>query len=450
MTFLAITAVLAALSALVAGLKLAEKSGRVHPEVLRKGLHIGTGLVALPLPWIFDRVWPVVVLAIIACSLIFAARSIPWLRRGIGAVLGSVGRESLGEIYFPIAVTVLFILSQGSWLLFVVPILMLTLADGTAALVGIRYGQVRLMTSEGRKSLEGSIAFFMVAFLSVQLPLLLFTDTGRVETILIATILAFLVVALESIAWRGLDNLFIPLGAYAFLHAYLGEDAQTLLIHLLIAVALTIFALAWRGRSKLDDSALIGCGLFGYTSAILGGWLWLLGPGVFFLSQVLFRPRSSDRRPHTVYSMLWASGASLFLVFLYSVTAINWLIIPFTASFACQSTLFGVSRIGLITGPGSHLWRVVWNVGLGWVLVHCPTLVIKFVRSIESTAIRSDISGLLGDLGLGLLGIGLAAAIFYRLMPRIYGPPVRAAAINPTFAVLGILAALVASLRWLF
>ena len=63
---LAMAALLAALAILLVVLKAAENRGRLHPESLRKGVHVGMGLVVLPLPWVFDRAWPVVVLAVLA------------------------------------------------------------------------------------------------------------------------------------------------------------------------------------------------------------------------------------------------------------------------------------------------------------------------------------------------------------------------------------------------
>ena len=329
---------------------------------------------------------------------------------------------------------------------------MLTLADAVAALVGVRYGQLRYQTSDGIKSLEGSLAFFLVAFFSAHLPLLLLTDTGRAEAVLIATILALLVMMLECVAWRGLDNLFIPLGAHAFLRLYLGEGTELLLFHLLIAVLLSAFALAWRRRSKLDDSALVGCGLFGYAVVTLGGWLWLLGPTGFFLAQTLVWPRSTARRSHTVFAMLSVAAAGLAWLFAYSITGKEWLLIPFTASFAAQLTLYGVTRIGLRPDRGRRSLRLLGNMGLGWLLIHCTTLLIAFAGGpLEGyfSASGPDVPGLLIDLGLGLLAISLVAMIFYLVMPRIYGPPLRAAAINPTFATSGTMASLVAGLRWL-
>lgn len=451
-TLLAMGAVLAAFAGLLVGLKAVEKWGSFHPEVLRKGVHVGMGLVVLPFPWVFDRDWPVIVLAALACGALVATRSIGLLRRGVGTVMDGVGRESLGEIYYPISVAVLFVLSGDTWLLYVVPILMLALADAVAALVGVRYGQVQYQTSDGIKSIEGSLAFFLVAFFSAHIPLLLLTDTGRAEAILIATILALLVMMLESVAWRGLDNLFIPLGAHAFLRLYLGEDVQGLVIHLLVAAVFMAFALAWRGRSKLDDSALIGCALFAYTTVTLGGWLWFLGPAVFFFAQILFRTRSTERRPHTVFSMFWATAPGLVWLFIHSITGAAWLVIPFTSSFAAQITLYGVSRVRLQPDRGRRPLRLFGSIGLGWLVVHCPILLIASYSGLggsDANAVGPDVQSLLTDLGLGLLALGLVAIIFHRVAPRIYGPPLRASAINPTFAGLCMLASLVAGVRWL-
>ncbi|MDE2793830.1 MAG: hypothetical protein OXL34_03335 [Gemmatimonadota bacterium] len=446
---LAMAALLAALAILLVVLKAAENRGRLHPESLRKGVHVGMGLVVLPLPWIFDRAWPVVVLAVIACGAMVATRSVRTMRGGIGTVLGGVGRDSLGEIYFPIAVTVLFVLGRGDWLLYVVPILMLTLADAVAALVGVRYGLFQYQTSEGKKSLEGSLAFFLVAFFSAHLPLLLLTDTGRAEAVLIAAILALLVMMLEFISWRGLDNLLIPLGAHAFLRLYQNSDTRLLLAHLLAAALLVVFTLAWRRRSRLDDSALVGGALFGFAAATLGHWLWFLGPFLFFLAMSLVWPRSNEDRPHTVYDILSTTAAGMCWLFAYSVTGKEWLLVPFTGSFAAQLTLYGVARIGHRPDRGSPSRRLLGDIGLGWLVVQCPILLIAFAGGIVVEGGGWGVPGLLIDVGLGLLAVGLAGVIFYLLVPRIYGPPMREGAIKPTVAALGAVASLVAGLRWL-
>jgi phytol kinase len=164
--WLGIFAVLAFLGALIGALVFFR--GRLGPELSRKAVHVGMGLVCLSFPWIFRESWPVIVLAALAIIGLATVRVIPFLRKDVGAVLGGVERESLGEFYFPLAVAAVFLLAGGDALLYMIPILTLAVADSVGALVGVRYGFARYRTDEGLKSAEGSVAFFIAAFLSCQ------------------------------------------------------------------------------------------------------------------------------------------------------------------------------------------------------------------------------------------------------------------------------------------
>ncbi len=106
--------------ALMVALKVYAHCCSPHPELVRKLLHIGMGLVALSFPWVFDAAWPVVLLAGIAGLWLLAVRRCEPLRHHLGSVLGGVARESWGEIYFALAVALLFVLAQGDALLFCV------------------------------------------------------------------------------------------------------------------------------------------------------------------------------------------------------------------------------------------------------------------------------------------------------------------------------------------
>jgi phytol kinase len=171
------------------------------------------------------------------------------LRRLRGGVIDGVNRKSLGEIYFPLAVGLVYLLSAGDPLTFCIPMLILSLADAAAALVGERYGALRYPTAGQRKSLEGSVAFFTVAFLSAHIPLLLFTNAGRPANLLISLTLALLLTLLEAMAPGGLDNLGIPLVALLLLRSLLGLDVAALVARLGVAVLLAalVALLARRG-----------------------------------------------------------------------------------------------------------------------------------------------------------------------------------------------------------
>ncbi len=259
--WLGIGLVLALFAVLTAGLHAYGRSHRVDPELLRKSFHVGMGIVALALPWLFSSPWPVFLLTALFVLGLSARRASPSLRGILGEAIDGVGRRSLGEVWFPLAVGLLFLISGGDPLTFCIPMLILTLADAAAALVGARYGTLRLLPGRGEKSVEGSLAFFVLAFLSTQIPLLLFTDTGRTETLLIALGLALHTMLLEAIAGRGLDNLLIPLGGF-FLLKTLGElDVTALLAQMNIALLMVLCVLIWinaRGSGRANRSCPVG------------------------------------------------------------------------------------------------------------------------------------------------------------------------------------------------
>ena len=113
--------------------------------------------------------WPVLLLTGGSALIVAAIKFLEPLRKPLGRVVDGVPRTTLGEIYFPISVAIVFWLSQGmSPLLFCIPVLVLTLADATGALVGLRYGQTRFAGAS--KSVEGSFAFLIVAFFCIHVP----------------------------------------------------------------------------------------------------------------------------------------------------------------------------------------------------------------------------------------------------------------------------------------
>jgi len=230
--------VLAIFSLLLAGLRGYRSWRSPDPESLRKALHVGMGVVTLTFPRLFRRTWPVLLLSLVFAVGLSALRDSRSLQRRLGGIIDGVDRRSLGEIYFPAAVGLLFLWSAGDALSFCVPMLILTFADAAAALVGARYGLRCFPIGGGKKSLEGSLAFFTVAFLCTQTPLLLFTDSGRAESLLIAVTLALQATLLEASAWGGLDNLLVPLGAFALLKSFLELDVTSLILRLGLAVLL--------------------------------------------------------------------------------------------------------------------------------------------------------------------------------------------------------------------
>jgi phytol kinase len=192
---------------------------RLQPEVLRKSLHITMGLTTLTFPWLFESVWPVLLVAA-ACATAFAAlhAHLPLLRR-LAHALERIKRASVGEFCFVAATTIVFVLAAGDPVLYCVPILLLTLADAAAALVGTTYGRHHYASIGDYKTVEGSAAFLVVAFTCIFVPLAIFTPASLRDALAVAALIAMAVTVLEGAFGSGLDNLLVPLGAFAALKA---------------------------------------------------------------------------------------------------------------------------------------------------------------------------------------------------------------------------------------
>lgn len=343
---LGVALVLATLGGVMVLLRSVQARFAAHPEGCRKIVHVTMGLVVLSFPWLFDEAWPVILLAFAAVVFLLAVRWHPQLRSSLGPVLGGVGRQSYGEIYFPIAAAALFVLARGNAVLFCIPILILTLADAVCALIGLRYGRTRYRTDEGFKSAEGSLAFFLIAFLSTHVPLLLFTNIGRAESLLIGLALGFLIMLMEAVAWRGLDNLFIPLGSFFVLDVCRQLPAPDLMLRVLMMAALTAFTLVWSRRTTLSDSAALGAAIFGYLVWAVAGWEWLVAPMIAFGSYAqLVRLGYNNRAVHDVQAVIRIMAGPMIFLGLAQALQRRELFYLFQLTFAGHVANMFVSRL---------------------------------------------------------------------------------------------------------
>lgn len=213
--------VLVLLCSLIGMLHFLAERYQIRTETSRKTVHVTMGMVSMTFPWIFESAWPVLTICVSAFVVLAALRWIPALAKTAGSVLRGVGRNSMGELCFPAAVAVLFLLSNGNPIYYCIPLIYLTIGDAAAAVVGTRYGSVCYKAPGGMKSLQGSCALFIVGLAGTYFPVVYFLALSHLEAIVIAVTLAIFVTLLEAIAWRGLDNLLIPLGGFFLLNTLL-------------------------------------------------------------------------------------------------------------------------------------------------------------------------------------------------------------------------------------
>lgn len=434
-----VTIVVTGLLGMLATLRLVRARAGWHAEVMRKLAHIGLGIASLSFAWLFTETWPVLLLGGLAFATLAALRWVPWVRSQVGVVVHGVNRASGGDLYFPIAATGLFVLAEGNRVLYAIPILTLTMADATAALIGITYGRTTYDGADGGpKSIEGSIAFFVVAFLSAHIPLLLFTSTGRAESLLIGLMFGMLLMLLEAISWRGLDNLFIPFGGFLLLRAFLSLDAPALVGRLLVTMLLLGLVLGLRRQKSLDDTAMLVGVLVGYVAWSAGGWTWLVPPIVLFVIYNVIFPKHIDRRehPHSMVAVLTVTATGLAWLALTGVFPQAELYYPYTLNFAATLCFIGITWYGDYRRRAPAAEVIMATSGVGWLALFLPYL---FVAGVSSRTLQ---------LAAAALPLLLTGAVLHRSVipyvkhrPLSEHPWMRQAALSMTVSTLGLAAA---------
>lgn len=219
-------------------------------EVQRKIVHIGAGLYALFLPWMFTDKWPVMMLLGITIVMMLLLRLPALSTRGIGSTLHSVERRSYGDLLLVLAVGTVYLIADKQAILYVLPLVILALSDAAAALTGTTYAREFFTVEDGQKSVEGSVAFFITSFCLSMICLLVLSDTPRVNVIYLAAIVAAFGTLVEADSWSGFDNFFLPTGLVIFLEMHL--ETPPLILFTIMAVFMISIAAAILAAPRLN------------------------------------------------------------------------------------------------------------------------------------------------------------------------------------------------------
>ncbi|NNE90726.1 MAG: hypothetical protein HKN23_03685 [Verrucomicrobiales bacterium] len=373
----AIVLVSVILAALMVGISWLARRFSWEAELARKAVHVSLGTVTLSFPWLFDELWPVLVLGVLAISGFLILRMKRSLREGVGGALHGVERRTFGEIYFTLAVALVFWLSKGDPILYCIPILILTVADAAGALVGKRYGETGYATLSGRKSAEGSVTIFTATFFSAHIPLLLAApELSRSGTLLVALTLAVLVMLFEAVATHGLDNLCIPFGGWFALQRFMDKTDGEMAIRLLVLVILLGMVMIVRKRSSLDGSAILGAVLYGFLCWSLGSWLWFLPPLILFASHLIHTPlvqKVDAKLNHDLRSILGLAATTIAWMLIGTVfqRQPDYYVVPFTIVIAGY---FAMTSFGTLA-----VLKPDWPRSLRIILVSLKAVILSFL-----------------------------------------------------------------------
>lgn len=319
------------------------RKNRLAAETARKSIHVAGGLGCLLFPFLVSS-W----ITVLGLAMIFALVFYFGENRKMLKSLSSVKRRSCGSLLFPVAILILFIVSDGRLWLYVSALLVLVLADTAAALTGTRFGSIFYQTRPGeRKSLEGSAMFCVVGFLAVYLPLLFLSDFPHFTCILTALLMALLLGGLEAVSIGGTDNLLVPL-ATIFLLLKIPEKPQgEILFQCLSFVGIAFLVFTVNARYKtLHMRPLIILVLLTYAAWALGSVDWMIPIITGFILYNRICASCQPLPPElTARELLRPLYPSLLILFAANATLeLDFWFAPFLVATATASSLCIVNR----------------------------------------------------------------------------------------------------------
>ncbi|MDB5163490.1 MAG: phosphatidate cytidylyltransferase [Candidatus Saccharibacteria bacterium] len=183
-------------------------------EMSRKFVHMMVGtFVAF---WPFFMTWR----AIQVISVAFLVVVLITRRLHIFRAIYAVRRYSYGEPLFAVAIGLAAVMTHSKWV-FAAAVLHLSLADGLAALIGVRFGKQRRNIIFGHyKSIVGTVAFWVVSFIIIT-TIAVLSGSGFTGTWPIILWLPTITALIENMSTFGLDNLAVPLLIVAVLNPLL-------------------------------------------------------------------------------------------------------------------------------------------------------------------------------------------------------------------------------------
>lgn len=188
----------------------------VHAEYTRKIGHSVSTLVTLFFPLIFHSCFYVAVIGIFAFTLLFIGRFF----RLFGSI-DSVERKTGGSYLLPVSVCLLYFLSCGNNLFFILPVLVLGISDPLACIFGTllkdKTKNVILFKHEFNKTLIGSLVFFISAFI-ISVIVLHFYLFSSEKMLLMSFCIACFAAFIEFISPKGTDNITVPQSVFILLY----------------------------------------------------------------------------------------------------------------------------------------------------------------------------------------------------------------------------------------
>lgn len=315
-------------------------------EWTRKYVHVACGIVIACLHWILPSLWAGLILFFLIALIMLISRVFQ-----LFPSVYAVSRPTLGDVYYLLAASTLFILSSFSPILYFISMLVLTISDSLAAVVGGAYKRNVYFIEKHVKSFEGSTVFFFSTFLIVHIPLLLMLKIDPFQSVMIALQVALVATCLEGVCIHGFDNFAIPIFSFVYLFKLLDIPSEQIAWMMILqgGIFAVLYAVTFCTPAISISSATVGH-LFLYSTFLFGGLSWLI---VSLIAFTLFATAltflASAKEESRIYQVTAAFHVTLIPTLLYFANA--WL----------KSDDLYVLFIGAVTANLSiGLYRLLW------------------------------------------------------------------------------------------
>ena len=335
------------------------KKFNVKGKITRRFVHIGVGLIVCTTPFTLKGWLPPAVLATI-----FLLANLLAIKMGLMKGIHSTKRISYGTVFFPMSYLILILLFwKNHPEILIVSMLLLSITDPLAAIIGERYGERFNTYLYDKKSYRGLYSVFISSFILSFLTLILFNNRGiyidlsSIDILLTSLAISFVAVPAEAVSIKGTDNLSLPLLTGVMLSIMLNTNSSGRINNILwILLTFFVVAIAYKG-SSLSKSGMAGATVVGAFIFTIGGVAWLVPLGVFFVLASVLSKIGKKRKQELKnivlkggrrdISQVYANGGiGLLLVLIYHFIPDTKIYIMFLASFAAANADTWGTEIG--------------------------------------------------------------------------------------------------------
>ncbi len=273
----------------------------IDKEISRKILHlVAVGCTAVSF-YVIENIFTLRIIAFAGAVFTFMS-----VKFNLFVSIDKLERKSWGIFLFALAYFVFSMILPDKKNIAFVSLAILALSDSGAAIIGTLFPRGIYNLTRDKKSLSGSVTFFIVTFLilliSIRFSIISFNQSILINFLAILSISLVLTLT-EAISSYGFDNFYVPIISAILLFLFGADNSGAIILNFSIGILLSAIVAAFSYKVRfltLSGSVatfLLAGFIFGF-----GSWQWSIPIMTFFiLSSILSKIRKNKNREVELY-----------------------------------------------------------------------------------------------------------------------------------------------------